>query len=729
MTYKDSEDKMSIEKEQELLHEAKKRFKAEVELDNHNRTAASDDLEFEIGLNQWDAEAEELRRQDGQVSLQMNLLPKYVNQIVGEMRQNDIQIKVNPDDSEADVEIAHIREGKISDIEYECNAETIRDIAARSQVSCGYGAWRVLTRYSDESVEDAFRQEVYIQSIENPFTVYMDSSATDRNYRDAEYGFVVDTISLGKFKETYPGIETSGFSGNSVFNAVGIEQSSKSEVVIVEYFYKDCTTEKVALLSDGRSMPYDQAVEEVKNSQAVYAAAKAKNPTETDDSYALEIKDTREIKKKKIKWCKMTDDHILEQGDWPGKYIPIILVYGYVVNVNGKRYIFGMVRNAKDAQRSYNYWHTAATETIALSPKAPWMASAKMIEGYEVDYMSSNTRNLPMLKYNHDNNFPGIRPERTPPIAPPMAIFAELNRAEQNIRGTIGMHEVDVGGQGREISGTAIQARQAPGDIASYVFIDNWVKAIEYEGVVINDLLDKIYVEDRDAKVRNIDGSETFTPINTTLGNAWQRIQNNPERYEGMDKQKIQNQIAKRGQEAKFNNIGEGKYRVKISTGPAYQTQRKETADATAKIAMASGQMAPLDKYFLLKTLDNPVALEWSDAVRKTIPPGVLPPKPGEQPPQPPQPSPQEMFAMEMQRLEMQNKQFELQIQMQKLQNEQDKQVTEQSKQLTEQDRRQTEQIQQVKETIKALGELQANDMKGREQLVQVLNEQISQVQ
>ncbi len=43
--------------------------------------------------------------------------------------------------------------------------------------------------------------------------------------------------------------------------------------------------------------------------------------------------------------------------------------------VDGKLYVSGLVRNAKDAQRMYNYWTSQEAEMLALAPKAPFMYS------------------------------------------------------------------------------------------------------------------------------------------------------------------------------------------------------------------------------------------------------------------------------------------------------------------------------------------------------------------
>jgi hypothetical protein len=52
-----------------------------------------------------------------------------------------------------------------------------------------------------------------------------------------------------------------------------------------------------------------------------------------------------------IKWAKLNGIEVLEQTEWPGKWIPIVPVIGTELDINGKRVLEGVVRNAKDPQR------------------------------------------------------------------------------------------------------------------------------------------------------------------------------------------------------------------------------------------------------------------------------------------------------------------------------------------------------------------------------------------
>ena len=233
--------------ERAFLDLAAKRLKREIDADSHNRNAAVEDLKFLNG-DQWEPAEEQRRRLRGRPCLKTNELPKYVNQVVGDMRHNRARVKVRPVDSAADVNIAKIRSGLIANIEYLSNAEAIYDYAGEMATSCGYGAWRALTRYTDEN---PFLQEIYLERIKNPFLVYMDSSAKSESYADAQYGFVLEKVTREEFEERFPGRDAPG---DNLKVGIGAGQEVWFEgdaFFIADYYVIETEKKTMCLMDDG----------------------------------------------------------------------------------------------------------------------------------------------------------------------------------------------------------------------------------------------------------------------------------------------------------------------------------------------------------------------------------------------------------------------------------------------------------------------------------------------
>lgn len=635
MTYdknkKEKETKMTGEKQKKFLKNAQDRLKLAIDADRHNREQAVEDLKFLNG-EQWDEGEKQKRKNKNRPALMINLLPKYRNQLVGEQRQNRPRIKIRPVDSKADLKIAKIREGLISNINYLSNFDNILDQAYGMVVDCGYGAWRILTRYTEEN---PFIQEIYKEPIPNPFLVYFDPSAKNPDKSDAMWCFVLCKYGKDEFEDEYPDADIPG--GEQLQRGVGTTNEhwyDKEHVTVAEYYLKTPVKKTIALLSDGTCFEESEAREKIKE---IMEPLKDKAP---DAIPLLKIEKTKEVTEYEIKQYVITYSEVLEEHEWAGKFIPIVTVYGIQRNIEGKPYIQGLIRNAKDSQRLYNYWYTSAAERIALAPKTPWVGSAKMFEGYEKDWAVANVENIPFLKARPDPNFKGMLPRREPPIQADTGLLASIAEAKQNVKDTVGMLN-DLGEPGAERSGTAIMARQKPGDIGTFEFFDNLVKAIKYDGMVTNDLIPYIYDTERDVRLRNEEGTENFVPVNTTADKAYGSITKDPLKYQGLDAGALKGMMQQQGANAKYNDLTVGKYDVIVDTGPSYATQRVESVDAMLKLINSDPDISKIGRDILVGNMDFMGSDDLAARLKKTVPPGMIELKAGEEPPKPLPPPPQ----------------------------------------------------------------------------------------
>lgn len=616
----------------DFLETAKDRLKTAIDGDRHNREQAIEDLKFLNG-EQWDETEKTRRKNKNRPALTVNLLRKYKKQLVGEQRQNRPRIKIRPVDSKADPKIAKIREGIIANINYLSNFDNILDQAYGQVVSCGYGAWRILTRYTEEN---PFLQEIYKEPIPNPFLVYWDPGAKNYDKSDAKWCFVLCKYSKKEFEEEYPDADMPG--GDEFDKGTGTNNEhwyDKDTVTVAEYYVKEPIEKTWALLSDGQVMEEGEAQKKI---DEVMKPLLEKAPNAIP---ILKIEKTKTAEEYKVREYIITAKAIIETHDWAGKFIPIVSIFGEQINIEGKPYIQGLIKDAKDPQRIYNYWHTSAAERIALAPKSPYIGSAKMFEGYEADWKASNTDNLPFLKAKHDPNFKGILPRREPPIQADQGLITAIQEAKQNIKDTIGMFNADVGDVGPERSGAAINARQKPGDIATFEFFDNLVKGIKYDGMVTNDALPYYYNTERDVRLRNEDSTETFIPVNTTAQKALNEISQNPLKYQGLDKNALIGMAQKKGFDAKYNDLTVGKYDVVVDTGPSYATQRSESAEYMLKLINSDPDISKMGRDILVRNMDFLGADELAERLKKMLPPGLIELKAGEEPPKPLPPAPQ----------------------------------------------------------------------------------------
>jgi hypothetical protein len=320
---------------------------------------------------------------------------------------------------------------------------------------------------------------------------------------------------------------------------------------------------------------------------------------------------TRIVDQKQVKWCKTNGVEFIEEHDWAGKWIPVIRVVGNEFEVDGRLYVSGLVRNAKDAQRMYNYWVSQEAEMLALAPKAPFIGYGGQFEGYEQQWKTANTTNWPYLEVNPDvtDGAGGVLPlpaRSQPPMASSGLLQAKAG-ASDDIKSTTGQYDSSLGATSNERSGRAILAREKQGDTGTYHYVDNLARAVRYTTRQIVDLIPKIYDTQRIARIIGIDGETDSAMIDPNQPQPVRKI---------VDQAGI---VIK-----KIYNPSVGQYDVCVTTGPSYMTKRQEALDSMSQLLQGNPQLWSVAGDLFIKNMDWPGAQEMSKRFAKTIDPKLL---------------------------------------------------------------------------------------------------------
>ena len=585
----------------DVLAVARSRMTMAISAYSDTREDELDDLRFYAASpdNQWQWPADVLQTRgavQGQTinarpCLTINKLPQHVHQVTNEQRMNRPGIKVIPADDEADVDMADVFNGVIRHIEYMSDADVAYDTACENQVSYGEGYIRLLTEYCDE---DTFDQDIKIGRIRNSFSVYMDPMIQDPTGADARWCFVTEDLTKAEYERLYP-----NSAPISTLMSLGVGDQSISQWInentirIAEYFYIEY--EKHTLnLYPGNQTAFDGTPED-KSFRMMFG-----KPLRS-----------READRKKVKWCKINGYEILEEREWAGAYIPVVRVVGNEFEVDGRMYVSGLVRNAKDAQRMYNYWVSQEAEMLALAPKAPFIGYGGQFEGYEQQWKTANTNNWPYLEVNPDvtdgqGQVLPLPARAQPPMASSGLLQAKSGAAE-DIKSATGQYNASLGMTSNERSGKAILARQREGDIGTYHYVDNLARAIRHIGRQLVDLIPKIYDTERIARIIGEDGEPSTVKMNPMQQEPVKRIVD----QEGTLIEKIYNPSV-------------GKYDVRVITGPGYATKRQEALESMAQLLQGNPQLWQVAGDLFVKNMDWPGAQDLAKRFKKTIDPKVL---------------------------------------------------------------------------------------------------------
>ena len=578
------------------------------EADQMNRSEALEDLKFAAG-DQWPVEIQNSRVLEARPCLTVNKVDAYCRQITNQMRQQRPRIKVHGMNNESDARMAEILQGICRHIENHSDADQAYDKAGDFAVRMGWGYWRVTTDYVRD---DSFDQEIYIRAIDNPFTVYFDPNSVMPDGSDAETVLITTVISKDNFRKMYPDAETEqGFTMRGTGDT-NPEWVMKEDIRLAEYFYTERKSIKVHLLSDGSSVKADDLP-----------------PQEVLDLAGITIVETRNSFEKKIKWCKLTSMEVLEEGEWAGKYIPIVPVFGQETVVENKKKKFGIVRMAKDPQRMYNFWQTSLTESVALAPKAKWLLAEGQDEGHENEWAMANIKSMPVLRYKQkdiDGN-PAPAPQRLQPEPPPAGIMAAAQSMTTDLMQVVGIFDPSQLPQGN-ISGKALQGQQQQVDMTNFHYYDNLTRSIRQTGRIILDLVPKIYDRERVLRIIGDDGKPEILTINQYGQDE-----------EGIDKI--------------LNDVTVGEYDVVMDTGPGYNSKRQEAVDSMMALFAADPTLIQQAGDLLVRNMDFPGAETIADRLAVNNPLAKVDDK-SKVPPR---------IQMELQQLQAQNQQAQQAIQ------------------------------------------------------------------
>lgn len=163
------------ESKADIHEDALELFDLCVSSDSENRSLADEDIRFVKLREQWPEPVRRQREIEGRPCLTIDQLGSVVRQVVNDSRLNKPSIKVKPVDSKADPKTAEILGGLIRNIEYSSNADVAYDTAIDYAVTSGRGYFRINAQYASD---DTFDQDLIIERISDPMTVYGDPYST-----------------------------------------------------------------------------------------------------------------------------------------------------------------------------------------------------------------------------------------------------------------------------------------------------------------------------------------------------------------------------------------------------------------------------------------------------------------------------------------------------------------------------------------------------------------------
>jgi hypothetical protein len=570
--------------EEEHIEDVKRFFDTCAENELENRRSWLSDMTFAEG-DQWDPIARRSREDPSNPRpiMTINNVKTHCLQVLNDIRQNRPAIKTRPVSIGANNDVAEVFNGVIRHIEEQSDWETAIDVAGQGQIAGGWGYLRVITEVVDE---DTNQQEIYIRPVYNALSVYADAFSMSPVAADMRRCLIVVDIAKDDYESQY-GEPEGGWDDASIGNSDAWLTSEK--VRVAEHFELKERYVDVFVLETGEKI-----------TKANYERKYEDYPPEM----LPRVVDTKKKKEKYVKWEKLTSFKVLEESEINCKYIPIVRVPGYYVDLEGKRYYSGLIKAARDPVMAYNVWFSAFTEHVAMAPKGKWLTPEGATDGFENEWAGANTSSDPNLPYKYigiDGN-PIPPPQRIDPPPPPSGILQGLQLADMAIKATIGRYEASLGQQGNEVSGRAIIAKQQEGDTATYHFTDHLSRAVKHLGRILIDMIPRYFDAPMVMRIIGEDGSTEEVRLDPSQNVAVREVQKQD------------------GTVQKIYNLGVGTYDVISTVGPTFATRRQEFVQAMTQIMQANPAVFPAIGDIFMRANDFPGADEMGERMEALLP-------------------------------------------------------------------------------------------------------------
>lgn len=491
-----------------------------------------------------------------------NKTHQSVIRIFNEYRANRVSVIFRPEDADSSVKTAETLTGRYRADEQRSNAQEAYDNGFEEAVGGGMGAFRFCVVADDPDEydapetdgEDGVPVRIGIEPIfDADSSVFFDLDAKRQDKANAKRCYVITSVSRAAYIRDNPGTAVASWAKPT--NTVFFDWCTPDVVYVAEVYEIESRreTEHVYQLQvTDEPSEITLSPEEQNDAQAVadllaqgYIYARKEGFTR------------RKVHKWTMNGAEITDDN----GFIPGRCIPVIPVYGKRWFVDNIERFMGQVRLQKDMQRLLNMMISWLAELNSLTPYEVPLLTPEQVAGHADSWAEGNIKRAPYRLINPMKNPDGSKvlqgPVATlkPPEVPP-GLAALLQVA------VAGMDQLGGGGQVQEqdvasqISGKAVELIQKRIDMQSFIYTDNFAKAMRRAGQVwLSMQKDIMPDEEHSAPVVKPDGTQDFVKMVTPGQNT-------------------------EGQRIIENDPRAGKYGCVTDVGPSFTSRRDATVKA-----------------------------------------------------------------------------------------------------------------------------------------------------
>lgn len=298
----------------------------------------------------------------------------------------------------------------------------------------------------------------------------------------------------------------------------------------------------------------------------------------------------------KVYWSIIEGNEVLEYGEFPSPYLPIVPVYGMDIQYRDNRTIKGIIRDLRDPQSTYNYMKSQEMESVAMAPK-PFVAVPEGI--IDADRIKDYHRlGINVLEHKStDNNNNTIPTPNFSTAQPNIGWMQQITAGAQNdMREVSGIYDTALGADTKVMSGAAIVAKTSNAEAGQYNFTENLQNSIQQIGKIVISLIKPIMGEQGMIRILGEDGQQSVIDLEVP-------------------------QIDPMTGEPVMIDLDFDEMDISVNSAPAYSTRREAGAQAIQDIMQAIPEKAGILADIAVSNLDVPGAIEAAKRLKMTLPP------------------------------------------------------------------------------------------------------------
>lgn len=530
-----------------LLQEINERFEDAREGWKEIQDEGDVDMRYVAG-DPWTADDRTQRENAGRPCLALDELGQYFNQTINDLRINPRGIKFTPTGTGSNDKAAEFYENKAREIEYRSHAQVAYLTAAENMIQRSFGWVRINLDFGSPR---SFDQELWIEAVPNPNVIVPDREAKKPDMSDMQYLFYYEQWRQAEFKRKFKKAKAISFTPELQQSAPSFFVGN-SEIILAEYWRIVKTARRLL------------EVQPLGGSQLV-SVFKDELPADFQGTLIRE----RDVEWPMVKQCLTNGVEILDETDWPGKYLPFVAALGKVLYTTeggrASRTILSMTRLARDPYMAYCYYRTSEIENVGMVTKNPYWAYRGQLNATEQTAIQQSFHE-PVAVLTAGMTAEGAPPGQLLPLPqrnPLVAFIQDLSVGAEEMRRAIqsamGISPLPTNAQRQnDKSGRALAQIEASTQKGAFHFVDHFEGMIRQVGVVIEDLIDTVYQGPRTVSVMDLNQKSGQVRVDDP-------------------------------QDPKAINI-QGDYQVTISAGPALESER-EAADQFVEAFLSNLQV------------------------------------------------------------------------------------------------------------------------------------------